>query len=75
MRILPRVAELQLVLDEIDAGVGEKRSEHFVDAVGNCLHLRDLTNRRPSQHSGVIVDQPGPFVGGERVGVIVGDER
>ena len=73
--ILPRVAERQLVLDEIDAGAGEKRSEHFVDAVGKCLHLRDLTNRRPSQHSDMVVDQPGPFVGCERVGFIVGDER
>ena len=61
--ILPRVVERQLVLDEIDAGVGEKRSEHFVDAVGKCLHLRDLTNRRPSQHSGVVVVAQGVVQG------------
>ena len=70
LRILPRVAELQLVLDEIDAGVGEKRSEHFVD-VFICAISPIVAHPNTRTRSS---DQPGPFVGCERVGVIVGDE-
>ena len=50
-----RMPELELVVDEVDAGIGEHRAQHRVDIVRQRLHLRDLVRRRPAQHADVVL--------------------
>ena len=49
------MAELELVIDEVDAGVREQRLQHGVHAMRQRLHLRDLVGGRPLQHADVVV--------------------
>jgi len=49
------VAELELVVDEIDARTGKQRLKHAVDRVREGLHLCDLVGRRPAEHADVVV--------------------
>ena len=49
------MAELELVVDEVDARLREQRLQHRVDPMRERLHLRDLVRRRPPQHADVVV--------------------
>ena len=42
VRIVERMAELELVIDEVDAGVGEHRLQDGIDAMRDGAHLADL---------------------------------
>ena len=49
------MTEFELIVDEIDARIGEQRLQHRVDAMRQVLHLRDLGDARPTQHADVVV--------------------
>src|SRR5665213_2389826 len=53
-RVVERVAELELVVDQVDPGVREHRLQYRVDLVRHRLHLRDLFGARPAQDLSLI---------------------
>jgi hypothetical protein len=53
------MAELELVIDEVDSGAGEERLQHGVDVVRHLLHLRDVGGARPAEHADVILVAQG----------------